>query len=47
MYGGVLGTICADYNWSNADASVVCKQLGYSHHGEVYILGIKYIPSVD
>ena len=34
----VWGYICGDFNWTNDDASVVCRELGFSPQGSLRVL---------
>ena len=36
---GGWGSICRDF-WNNEDASVVCRQLGYSPYGKYTIMSV-------
>ena len=37
-YNGLWGSICSDQFWDDNDAGVVCRQLGFTNHGKVYVV---------
>ena len=43
--GGRFGAICSEV-WDNQDASVICRQLGFSPYGKFFISHIYYIWSI-
>ena len=41
--GGVWGSICSNDYWNNEDASVLCRQLGFSPYGRLIVYGFEQL----